>query len=139
MNTNNVITNNTIRIVTSDAADWPQSERPVLSITKNGKTQQWITVIEDGIPVWVLQNNTKKHELMGHLEQLFNQAVQNDDDEPVIRISCKSGVNYLISYFPYATLYLCEELEGRYATLSTLTDALWELVCEQTVTDYTLL
>ena len=88
---------------------------------------EWITIIEDEIPVWVRKNSIKKHELMKKLEQLIHQAMELEDDEPVIELLCTTGERYQISYFHYASLYLCEELEGRYSTLSTLMDALWEL------------
>lgn len=110
-----------------------------LTTVKNGKTQEWITIIEDGIPVWVAKNSVKKHELMEKLGELFRQAIQNEDDEPVVEIRCISGKKYQINYFQTASLYLCEELEGRYSTLSTLTDALWELLVNQSITDYQLL
>lgn len=110
-----------------------------LTTVKNGKTQEWITIIEDGIPVWVAKNSVKKHELMEKLDELFHQAIQNEDDEPVAEIQCQSGRNYQVNYFPAASLYLCEHLEGRYATLSSLTDALWELLHNQTITAYRLL
>ena len=64
---------------------------------------------------------------MKKLEQLIHQAMELEDDEPVIELLCTTGERYQISYFHYASLYLCEELEGRYSTLSTLMDALWEL------------
>ena len=98
-----------------------------LTTQKNGRTMEWITIIEDGIPVWVRKNSIKKHELMKKLEQLIHQAMELEDDEPVIELRCTTGERYQISYFHYASLYLCEELEGRYSTLSTLMDALWEL------------
>ena len=114
-------------------------ETLTLTTVKNGKTQEWITIIEDGIPVWVAKNSGGKHELLEKLDELFQEAIQNEDDEPVIEIRCRSGQTFQISYFPFATLYLCEELEGRYSTLSTLTDALWELLADQMITDSQLL
>lgn len=116
-----------------------KQEPLTLTTVKNGKTQEWITIIEDGIPVWVAKNSMKKHELMEKLNELFHQAIQNEDDEPVAEIRCSCGKSYQINYFPTASLYLCEDLEGRYATLSTLTDALWELLSDQIITEYQLL
>lgn len=110
-----------------------------LTTVKNGKIQEWITVIEDGIPVWVAKNSVKKHELMEKLDDLFHQAIENEDDEPVVEILCRSQASYQISYFPAASLYLCENLEGRYATLSTLVDAIWELLACQEIQEYRLL
>ncbi|MDD7390506.1 MAG: hypothetical protein PUG60_12820 [Lachnospiraceae bacterium] len=116
-----------------------KQESLTLTTVKNGKPQEWITVIEDGIPVWVAKNSVKKHELMEKLDDLFHQAIENEDDEPVVEIYCRSGADYQISYFPAASLYLCEELEGRYATLSTLVDAIWELLACQEIQEYRLL
>ena len=116
-----------------------KQEPLTLTTVKNGKTREWITIIEDGIPVWVAKNSVEKHDLMKRLEELFNQALQNEDDEPAAEILCESGLCYQISYFPAASLYLCEDLEGRYATLSSLTDALWEHLRSQTITAYKLL
>ncbi|MGN0293289.1 MAG: hypothetical protein ACI4D3_04710 [Lachnospiraceae bacterium] len=110
-----------------------------LTTVKNGKIRKWITVVEDGIPVWVAENSIKKHELMEKLDGLFHQAIENEDDEPVVEIRSCSGKNYQVSYFPAASLYLCEDLEGRYATLSTLMDALWELLACQEIQEYRLL
>ncbi|MDO5409285.1 MAG: hypothetical protein Q4F21_02395 [Lachnospiraceae bacterium] len=110
-----------------------------LTTVKNGKKQEWITIIEDGIPVWVLRNSQKKHELMEKLSELFHQAIQNEDDEPSAEILCGSGKKFQISYFPAASLYLCEDLEGRYATLSAMTDAVWELLADQTIESCRLL
>lgn len=109
-----------------------------LTTVKNGKIQEWITVVEDGIPVWVAKNSIKKHELMEKLTDLFHQAIENEDDEPVAEIICRRK-NYQINYFPAASLYLCEDLEGRYATLSTLVDAIWELLAGCEIMDCRLL
>lgn len=116
-----------------------KQEPITLTTVKNGKIQEWITIIEDGIPVWVAKNSIKKHELMEKLADLFHQAIENEDDEPVAEIICSSGKNYQVSYFPAASLYLCEDLEGRYATLSTFVDAIWELLACQEILDCRLL
>ena len=110
-----------------------KQDMPTLTTIKNGKIQEWITIVEDGIPVWKLKNSAKKHELMEKLKILFHQAISEDDDEPVAEIQCESGEIYQIFFFPAASLYLCESLEGRYATLSALIDALWELLAKQTI------
>lgn len=114
-------------------------DTPTLTTVKNGKTQEWITIIEDGIPVWVVKNSCQKHTFLEKLDTLLQEASQEDDDEPVIEIQCQSGQIFQVHYFPFASLYLCEELEGRYSTLSTLADALWELLKNQTITNYRLL
>lgn len=116
-----------------------KQEPLTLTTVKNGKIHEWITVIEDGIPVWVTKNSIKKHELMEKLADLFHQAIENKDDEPVVEIICSSGQNYQVNYFSAASLYLCENLEGRYATLSTLVDAMWELLACQEILNYRLL
>ncbi|MCI7100118.1 MAG: hypothetical protein MR966_14680 [Lachnospiraceae bacterium] len=115
-----------------------KQEPLTLTTVNNGRTQEWITVVEDGIPVWVAKNSIKKHELMEKLDDLFHQAIENEDDEPVVEILCRSEKSYQISYFPAASLYLCEDLEGRYATLSTLVDAIWELLACQEIREYRL-
>ena len=116
-----------------------KQEPLTLTTVNNGKIQEWITVVEDGIPVWVAKNSIKKHELMEKLDDLFHQAIENEDDEPVVEILCCSEKNYQISYFPAASLYLCEDLEGRYATLSALVDALWEFLACPEIQGYRLL
>lgn len=115
-----------------------KQEPITITTVKNGKKQEWITVIEDGIPVWVAKNSIGKHELMEKLADLFHQAIENEDDEPVVEILCRKE-SYQINYFPAASLYLCEDLEGRYATLSTLVDALWELLADRAITECRLL
>ena len=115
-----------------------QQKHLTLTTIKNGKTYEWITIVEDGIPVWVSKSSLKKQQFMEQLHLLFQEALA-DDDEPVIEITCQSGQRYQISYFEAASLYLCENLEGRYSTLSTMADAMWDLICEDDVTDYRLL
>ena len=115
-----------------------KQESITLTTVKNGKKQEWITNIEDGIPVWVAKNSVKKQELMEKLADLFHQAIENEDDEPVVEILCREET-YQINYFPAASLYLCENLEGRYSTLSTFVDAIWELLASQEIMECRLL
>ena len=112
------------------------NENLTLTTQNNGRTYEWITIIENGIPQWVLKSSMKKHTIMENLDRLFKEAISQGDDEPVIKILTKSGKCFYISHFPYAGLFLCEDLEGRYSTVSTLTDALWDLISDEIVIDY---
>lgn len=111
-----------------------------LSITtiKNGKELEWVTIIEDGIPMWIPKKNAAKHLLIEQLDQLFKEAVADGDDEPVVALVCEE-VTYEVTYFQAAGLYLCDDLEDRYVTLATLTDALWGLVCDKNLISCELL
>lgn len=111
-----------------------------LSITtiKNGKELEWITIIEDGIPMWVPRKNADKHLLIQQLDDLFKEAREAEDDEPVVAIICEEAT-YEVTYFQAAGLYLCDDLEDRYVTLATLTDALWGLVCDKNLVGCKLL
>lgn len=104
----------------------------ILTITtqKNGKNLEWITIIEDGIPMWIPKKNAAKHLLIKQLDDLFQEAREQGDDEPVVAVICEEA-SYEVTYFQAAGLYLCDDLEDRYVTLATLTDALWGLVCDK--------
>lgn len=93
-----------------------------LSTEYDGVETEWVTVIEDGIPRWIPVTEDKKQNFFKQISNLLENA---DDDEPIIVITTNKHI-YEMTYFESAGLYLCEDLEGRYASLENIIDALWE-------------
>jgi hypothetical protein len=103
----------------------------------NQQETEWVTVIENGIPRWVAVSDKKKQELLDKISSLLKEASSLLDDEPIISIVTDSHT-YVLNYFEMAGLYLCDDLEGRYASLSSIIDALWELLENQKILQITL-
>lgn len=95
-----------------------------LATIYDGVETEWVTIIEDGIPKWIPVTNDKKKDFLEQISSLLEHAT---DDEPIILITTDAHT-YELTYFESAGLYLCEDLEGRYASLETIVDALWEVI-----------